>query len=92
MINQKIHYSDPVFYAVSVAGELMENTLEVLPNFFIGSFVYNYVDQISYIEGLVKDQIALSGLLIYLSDIHYILLSVNLSKDHGGISNGHKKI
>ena len=76
MIKQQIRFSDPACYNLSIKGELSREALGILSNFFEGRINCEYVNKITHLEGVVKDQIALSGLLGYLCDLHYILLSV----------------
>lgn len=79
---QKIQFSDPACYNVSIKGELSQETLEILSNFFNGRISCEHVKKTTRIEGIVKDQIALSGLLVYLCDLRYILLSVKTMDTH----------
>lgn len=73
-------YSDPAFYTVTVAQKLSPDVTEILATYYYGNFVCKYQDQVTLIKGTVKDQVALSGLLIYLNDLHYVLLSVRMRK------------
>ncbi len=76
MTKQKIRFSDPARYNLSIKGKLSREALEILSNFFEGRINCEHINKITHLEGVVKDQVALSGLLGYLCDLHYILLSV----------------
>lgn len=74
-------YSEPAYYIIAVAGILTQDVLHILPNFYSGKLVWKNKNKNTYLEGWVKDQVALSGLLSYITDLHYILLSVNISNE-----------
>jgi len=73
---QKIQYSEPAYYIISVAGKIHPDIVPVITNFYSGNLVNKIQNENTLLEGLIKDQVALSGLLNYLSELHYILLSV----------------
>lgn len=77
-MKEKIRFSDPACYNVTIEGKLSQDTLEIIANFFEGKFTCEHTDKITHLKGIVKDQVALSGLLIYLCDLHRILLSVTI--------------
>ena len=70
-------FTEVVFYSIALAGEIPEDIAAVLPNFYTGKLVYNHHDNITNLKGFIKDQSALVSLLNYLSDLHYVILSVN---------------
>jgi len=76
MENQKLQYSKPAYYSISVSGDIREDQLEIIMNFYTGEMIWKKDNHRTYLEGWLKDQIALSGLLNYLTDLHYLLLSV----------------
>lgn len=76
-----MQYSEPAHYIISVAGKIHPDVLNILSNFFSGSFEYKIQNSNSCLEGLIKDQAALSGILNYLSDLHYVLLSVSAKEE-----------
>ena len=76
MENQKLQYSEPAYYSISVSGEISEDQLEFITKFYTGELIRKMESQTTCLEGCLKDQIALSGLLDYLSDLHYPLISV----------------
>lgn len=78
MAKQNIRYSDQAYYDVTVEGEIAQSVIEILANYYSGNVVCKYQNHITHVKGIVKDQVALSGLLVYLCDLHYILLSVNM--------------
>jgi len=74
--NQKLKYSEPAYYSISVSGNIHEDQLEIIMNFFTGEMICKSESQTTCLEGCLKDQIALSGLLDYLSYLHYPLIAV----------------
>lgn len=82
MLNQQNQFSDPAFYNISIKGELSRENLEILSNFFQGKIICEHIRKTTHLKGIVKDQIALSGLLAYLCELRYILLSVKTIKKH----------
>ena len=88
MIKQKNQFSDPAFYDLSIKGEVSQETLEILSNFFQGNINCKHINKVTHLEGIVKDQVALSGLLAYLCDLRYTLLSVKtINKDNTANQN-----
>jgi hypothetical protein len=78
MEKQRMRFWEPAKYIITVMGQIAPGVIEILPNFYVGNPVYKNKNKNTQVEGVIKDQIALSGLLNYLSDLHYILLSVNI--------------
>lgn len=76
-----MQYAESAYYIISIAGKMSSDVIEILSNFYIGEFALKNRDNITFLEGIIKDQAALSGLLSYLTDLHYILLSVHSRKE-----------
>ena len=74
---QRIWYSKPAYYIITIVSEIPPDVIGILSNFYSGNFEIKIQNKNTILEGLIKDQTALCGLLSYLSDLHYILLSVN---------------
>lgn len=71
-----LSYSGTVYYSITVSNAVPKSIVEILSNFYQGKLVCKKQKKGTVLKGLVKDQAALSGLLTYLSDLHYIILSV----------------
>ena len=76
MTTQKNQFSDPACCKLAIKGEVSQDTLDILANFFQGNISCEKINKNTHLQGIVKDQVALSGLLAYLCDLHYTLLSV----------------
>lgn len=76
MENQKLQYSEPAYYSISVSGEISEDQMKIITSFYFGEMICKKEPQKTFLEGWLKDQIALSGLLDYLSESHYPLIAV----------------
>lgn len=75
-MSRKVRFSDPTGYIIRVDGILDESLQEIIENYLVDKAVLTTHSKVSSINGLVKDQAALSGLLNELYYHHCILLSV----------------
>ena len=76
MVKRNIRFSDKAHYSILVAGDIPLNVMEFLERFYTGTLACKFQNEVTQLEGQIKDQVALSGLLNYLNNLHYIILSV----------------
>ena len=74
--------TDAVYYSVVVGDSIQTSETEILANYFIGDFDILFQKNQTILQGQIKDQVALFGLLNYLSDLQYVLLGVNKLSDN----------
>lgn len=71
-----VRFTEPHYYSISVSNAVPNDVIDIMTNFYEEKPVCKKRNNYTVIKGLIKDQAALSGLLGYLSDLHYIIFSV----------------
>lgn len=75
-MSRRVRFSDPTKYVIRVDCILDESLQEIIDNYLVDRAVLTTHSKVTSINGLVKDQAALSGLLSELYHHHCVLLSV----------------
>jgi len=75
-MHSKIMFSGTSRYLIRIDGILHESFKDILENYLIKKPLLTMRSNMTTIDGQVKDQAALNGLLSELYNHHYIILSV----------------